>query len=135
MGEEQVQIGQEEKKLITQVDGKLKKLVEYVLGKAQSQPIHEVERGILASLISLGLMLLKLFLMSKGTGHVGLALQGKDGVGVPYHSTKRTTYFSIFGRIEIRRAYCWEEGLVSGFFPLDAMLNLPERCFSYLLQE
>ncbi len=43
-------------------------------------------------------------------------------------------YRSIFGMIPIRRAYYYAAGS-PGVFPLDGEINLPERGYSYLVQE
>lgn len=114
---------------------KFEELLRYVRADAMSEELHEVERGIFVRLLELGLVLLRLFLEAKGTGKL---TEGKvvtrDGAQLPYHSLKRVAYFSIFGTVSIERAYywdVWEEGVC----PLDAVLNLPERRYSYLLQE
>ena len=41
---------------------------------------------------------------------------------------------SIFGKIKLKRAYFWKEGLGKGVFPIDEELNLPKKMYSYLLQ-
>ena len=43
-------------------------------------------------------------------------------------------YRSIFGVIEINRAYYQATGL-AGIFPLEDEINLPQRGYSYFLQE
>lgn len=114
---------------------KFEQLLGYVHGEAKSQQLHEVERGIFVRLLELGLVLLRVFLAGKGTGKLA---EGKvvtrEGTELRYHSLKRTNYFSIFGVVEIVRAYYWDLG-EEGVCPLDAVLNLPERRYSYLLQE
>ena len=49
-------------------------------------------------------------------------MKPSDGRELWCHSTKRLTYFSIFGKIEIGRAYYWREG-EERFCPLDAGLT------------
>jgi hypothetical protein len=114
---------------------KFEQLLGYVRGEAKSQQLHEVERGIFVRLLELGLLLLRVFLDAKGTGKLA---EGKvvtrEGAQLRYHSTKRVIYFSIFGTVSIERAYYWDL-LEEGVCPLDAVLNLPERRYSYLLQE
>src|SRR5271167_3793876 len=114
---------------------KFEQLLCYVRGEATSEELHEVERGVFVRLLQLGLLLLRVFLDAKGTGKLA---EGKvvtrEGAQLRYHSMKRVTYFSIFGTVAIERAYYWdlcEEGVC----PLDAVLNLPERRYSYVLQD
>ena len=79
--------------------------------------------------------MLKYFLSCRGNGRNGDdTVQLADGSVVPYHSVKHRTYFSVFGKLAIDRAYYWAGGLAATF-PLDGALNLPERCYSYLLRE
>jgi hypothetical protein len=115
--------------------GDFDKLLAYVRGDAQGEDLHAVERGIFVRLLALGLKLLRLFLAEKGRGRVaGGRVVTREGVELPYHSTKRATYFSIFGTLVIERAYYWDLG-EEGVCPLDAVLNIPERRYSHLLQE
>ena len=43
-------------------------------------------------------------------------------------------YFSLFGKFAVART-CYRTPGEPGIFPLDAQVNLPERCYSYFLQE
>ena len=109
-------------------------ILEYVLNRALGVEIHEVERSIYRMLLGLGRMMLELFVLATGTGNKGKTLQGEDG-GVYRHARDTTRkYFSIFGEITILRSYYRSEGR-EGLFPLDADLNLPERKYSYVLQD
>src|SRR5690606_1393339 len=44
------------------------------------------------------------------------------------------SYYSVFGKIKIARYYYYSRGIGS-VYPLDAMMNLSEDSYSYLLQE
>jgi hypothetical protein len=121
--------------MILEAKGEFKKILDYILGEAQSQQIHEVERSLFARLLVLGLLLLKLFLERKGDGNVGETHTDASAITRPLHKTKKEkTYFSIFGKVVIERAYYWLRGQ-GGLCPLDAQLNLPEESYSYLLGE
>ncbi len=111
----------------------LERLLEWNRQDAQSLDLHEVERGLFKRLIALGLTLLLCHLAKRGTGKGGGEVL-RDGVPLPYHSTLSRTYLSIFGKLEIARAYYWKTGQ-AGACPLDAELNLPETRYSYFLQE
>ena len=109
-------------------------IIEYVVKAALGREIHEVEEGIYRRLLGLGRILLELFLMATGTGNVGKSLSDEDGVVFRYLRDAPWKYLSIFGEIVILRAYYGREGS-QGRFPLDAILNLPERSYSYVLQK
>lgn len=109
-------------------------IIEYVIGAAVSLEIHEVEQGIYRKLLRLGRMLLELFVLAVGTGKTGESQIDKDGSVYRYLRDSACKYLSIFGEITIARAYYTKEGR-KGLFPLDARLNLPERKYSYVLQD
>lgn len=106
-------------------------LVAYVTGNAQAAQLHEAEEGIFRRLISLGLTLLGLYLARKGPGPADsqLASQGRTW---QRNGTKRRVYRSVFGAIEVFRAYFYRSG-EGGFFPLDRELNLRKDGYSRLL--
>jgi len=111
------------------------KILDYITNDAQNQQLHEVEKSIFARLVHLGLTLLNLFLAAKGDGNVGKTHTDTKGVTRTLHTSKKDkTYFSIFGKIVIKRAYYWIKGQ-GGLCPLDEKLNLPEDSYSYLLEE
>ena len=104
-----------------------------LMGEAQQKELHEVERQVFAKLLCLGRTLLEVFLAEKGTGKTENPIV-RDGTELRYHSTKSCVYLSVFGRVDIKRAYYWAGGQ-EGYFPLDEELNLPETRYSYFLQE
>ena len=104
-------------------------LVNLVTDDWQNLEIHNVEENLFRKLLMLGHDLLELHLAKRGSGK-------KDYQGeIPYHSDKDWDYISIFGDVNIDRAYFWEEGLGKGVYPLNGDLNLPERHHSYVLQK
>jgi len=121
--------------IVLEAREELQEILNYILGDAQEQQIHEVERTLFVRLLHLGLTLLLVFLSSKGDGNVGENHINEEGVIRPRHWTrKKKTYFSIFGKIIIERAYYWLKGQ-GGICPLDEQVNLPQGSYSYLLQE
>jgi hypothetical protein len=104
-------------------------LVKLVTEDWQELEIHHVEESLFKKLLTLGHDLLELHLAKRGTGKEDY--QGE----IPYHSDKNWDYISIFGDIDIDRAYFWQEGSGKGIFPLNGDLNLPERHHSYVLQK
>lgn len=99
----------------------------------QALDLHVVERRLFAEVLELGALLLRVFLERKGTGRSRRIQAGETTI--PYHSQKTRRYLSVFGTLEIERAYFWSESSTEGVFPLDRELNLPARRVSYVLQE
>ena len=64
----------------------------------------------------------------------GEPTRDSKGHELPYVRDRVCRYQSIFGEIDIVRAY-YQKKAVEGTFPLDSQLNLPDRVYSYLLQE
>jgi hypothetical protein len=114
----------------------LEEILAFARTTAQASELHEVERAVFARMLSLGRLVLKAFLAKKGTGRLpeGGRATAPTGESLPFHSIKSREYLSIFGEIEIPRAYYWGPA-EEGRFPLDAALNLPAQRYSYLLQE
>src|SRR3954470_2216051 len=116
-------------------------LVEYVHHAAtRQQPIHQVEETIFRSLLVMGRWLLQAFLDEAGTGDVGpIVTVAGDSPSDPGQELPRLDqphkrpYLSIFGEIPIART-CYGHDRVEAA-PLDARLHLPQRQYSYLLQQ
>lgn len=126
-----------ERALVAQQDanGIFKELLSFARSGGGGADLHEVERELFVQLLGLGHALLKLVVAKRGTGKVpGGVATTPDGNSLPYHAIKSRSYLSVFGEIDIPRAYYWTKG-EPGWFPLDAELNLPPQRYSYLLQE
>jgi hypothetical protein len=96
---------------------------------------HEAEKGIFKRLLPIGLAAMKLYFAQRGTGDMGPAILRADGVVLPRERKLRgRDYFSLFGKFAVART-CYRTPGEPGIFPLDAQVNLPERCYSYFLQE
>lgn len=109
-------------------------ILDYVLVAAIGSEIHEVEKSIHRMVLALGRLLLELFVLATGTGKKGATLVDDRGRVYRYLRDSPRNYLSIFGEIVISRAYYYREGQ-EGLYPLDATLNLPERKYSYPLQD
>jgi hypothetical protein len=106
----------------------------------RQQPIHQVEETIFRNLLVIGRWLLRAFLDMAGTGDVGptLTIAGDSPTDhdrkLPRLDQPRTRpYLSIFDEIDIERT-CYGYDRVEAA-PLDAQLHLPQRQYSYLLQQ
>jgi len=109
-------------------------IVAFVRGSAQEMEIGEVERRLLSLVMAVGRAALEEFVAEKGTGYAGKEIIDSEGNRCAYVRDRSCAYRSIFGTIPIRRAYYHTAGS-SGVFPLDGEINLPERGYSYLVQE
>jgi hypothetical protein len=107
---------------------------QYVAEEALNQELHQVEENLFRRVLALGLSLLKEVLARHGSGQITGEVVIPDGQPLPYHSVKSRQYQSIFGLVEVERAYYWREG-EQGAYPLDAKLNLPQRRYFYLLDK
>lgn len=111
----------------------MEKICGYVSGAALKKDLYSVEKDLFRYVLRLGHAFLCEVIARHGTGKV----EGPINVGedkLPYHMDKETTYQSVFGEVKINRAYYWSKG-EEGICPLDAELNLPERRYSYLLDQ
>ena len=113
----------------------LQALIKFAREHAGKLEAHEAEKGIFKRLLPIGLAALKLYFAECGTGDVGPAITRADGVLLPQEQKLRgRDYFSLFGTFAVARP-CYRTPGEPGIFPLDAQVNLPERCYSYFLQE
>jgi hypothetical protein len=106
----------------------------FARGPAQSMEIGEVERSLLSMLMRVGRQALMSFLKEKGSGYQGKEIINAQGERLPYVRDRKCVYRSVFGPIEINRAYYQAKG-APGVFPLEEEINLPEKSYSYFLQE
>ena len=106
----------------------------FVRREAQGMEIGQVERRLLCLVMAVGKAALEQFVSEKGTGYAGSEIIQPQGHRLPYVRDRDCAYRSIFGTLTIRRAYYYTPGS-PGVFPLDGELNLPERGYSYLVQE
>lgn len=109
-------------------------IITFVGGEAQGMEIGEVERRLVSLVMAVGRAALEEFVAEKGTGYAGKEIVDTRGNCRPYIRDRSCSYRSIFGTVTIRRAYYYTPGS-PGVFPLDGELNIPERGYSYVVQE
>lgn len=103
--------------------------------EAKSQRIDCVEGDVFDGLLGIGLTLVRLFVVKKGTGDAGPSLDTAAGVWKRLEKLHPRRYVSIFGELTIdRTVYGTREKQKIQAAPLDAQLGLPDGDFSYLLQ-
>lgn len=121
--------------IIHEVRADFERLVDMVTEpQARSATLDQMERSLFRQLLRLGRKLLQLFLTSRLQTESHAPQWGKHRHRLPYHSQKTVDYFSIFGKVEVTRAYFYAAGQ-AGKCPADRRLSLPERCYSDLLLE
>ena len=98
--------------------------------------IDQVERGLFARLLMLGLTLLKAFVAGFGRGDVGRAIEQAGRTLSRSAEPHRRRYVSIFVELSIERfVYAKREKQKIEHVPLDARLGLPAGDFSYVLED
>jgi hypothetical protein len=113
----------------------VKELFEFVSLKAEELMAYQMEQEIFDRVMQIGLAAMKGYFAAKGTGDVGDELVLPDGtLGTKAEALRGRDYFSVFGKFKVPRTAYQRCGRPS-VMPLDAQADLPERCYSYLLQE
>jgi hypothetical protein len=113
----------------------LQSLFEFVRNNAKEFKAYEMEKHILQKVLKIGLIAMQYFFSQKGTGDVGPELKlDNDRILKKEAGLRERHYFSIFGKFKVPRTCYRLEGFW-GVMPLDAQADLPDRCYSYLLQE
>ena len=113
----------------------VKELFEFVMDNADEMDAYSAEKGIFSRIMGIGLAAMKGYFAQKGTGDIGDVLQLEDGVSLKKEKRlSEKNYFSVFGKLAVPRT-CYRANDMDGVMPLDPQANLPERSYSYLLQE
>jgi hypothetical protein len=116
-------------------DATIKAIYLYVQEHAEDFDAYRMEKGIRKRINELAVVLMKLYFAAKGTGDVGKTLTLEDGTVLKRESELRErSLFSVFGKLAVPRT-CYRVKGRAGIMPLDAQANLPDRSYSYLLQE
>jgi hypothetical protein len=121
--------------MIAQVQQQFQELVAYVTGpETRSSTAYEVELALFRRLLALGAALLRLFFVTRAAARPTGPVYSPDGTPLAYHDRRRTTYYSVFGKLAFHRPAYTAPGQPVRC-PLDAALSLPARCYSDLLRE
>ena len=121
--------------LLAEVRADFEALLNLVSGaEAQAATVNQMERSLLRQLLQMGRKLLQVFLTHRAEAESHAPQYGWQRQKFLYHSQKAVDYLSVFGKLEVRRAYFYAPG-AGGKTPLDRALSLPERCYSDLLME
>ena len=122
-------------KCISEGKLELQNLFEFVEDNAEEFKAYEMEKSIFEKVLKIGLIAMHYYFSQKGTGDIGPELSLDSGKVLKKESKPRERdYFSIFGKLKVPRT-CYRLEGYWGVMPLDAQADLPDRCYSYLLQE
>ena len=127
----QSEISSDVESLLNQCREEFKQMLSDVL-QTKNQEAHRVEASIFKRLMKLGLLLLEVFFSNHNLGDYGPTIQTAKGAAERGRPSEKS-YYSIFGKLKVKR-YLYHIGEES-FSPLDIVLNLPIRCYSYFLSE
>lgn len=120
---------------ICEGEREVKELFEFVRQHADEFTAYQMEQDIFDRVMRIGLAAMKGYFAVKGTGDVGDEFILPDGtVGTKAEALRGRDYFSVFGKFKVPRTAYQRRGR-SSVMPLDAQADVPERCYSYLLQE
>jgi hypothetical protein len=121
--------------IVHQLKQDFQELIEFVThAESKTRTAYEVELKLFRSLLTLGAELLRLFFVQRAAERPEAPVYQPDGTSLSYHSLRRTTYVSVFGKIQFQRHYFYAAEK-EGVCPLDAELSLPPRCYSDLLRD
>lgn len=110
-------------------------LFEFVTKNAVVMDAYSMEKEIFKRVMRIALAAMKGYFAEKGTGDVGNVLELEDGTIMKREKRLlEKNYFAVFGKLEVYRS-CYRVNGREGIMPLDAQANLPERTYSYFLQE
>jgi hypothetical protein len=118
-------------------DGKLglQNLFKFVHENAETMQSYEMELNISRLIQQIGLTAMQCYFADKGTGNIGPELKFENDLILKRENRLHgRNYFSIFGKFKVPRT-CYRLKDYSGVMPLDAQADLPDRCYSYALQE
>ncbi|MCP4460417.1 MAG: ISKra4 family transposase, partial [Cytophagales bacterium] len=113
----------------------VKELFEFVKNNAEAMDAYSMEQNIFDRVMGIGLTAMKGYFAEKGTGDIGDVLELEGGTILKKKKMLLwKNYFSVFGKFGVPRT-CYRTNGLDGVMPLDAQANIPERTYSYLLQE
>ena len=100
---------------------------------SETRWLHEVESGIFSEGRELTRKILQGHIDSRGVGNIGKSITTKNKTILSHKRLRERKLQTMFGEVSIVRIG-YSSRHHSGFFPLDAILNLPNNSYSYGLQ-
>ena len=109
-------------------------LLAFVQENSDEMEAYDMEKGIFQRVLRIGLAAMKTYFAAKGSGEKGKSIENSDGKQLKKERLREVAYFSIFGKFKVSRL-CYRKQGSPGICPLDSEANLPQRSYSYFLQE
>ncbi len=119
--------------IVQEVYEEFESMLHYVQ-HSETETAYAAERTIFKRLLKLGHSLMVLFFTFQAERYPRTAVETETGERLPYHSEKKQSYFSIFGKLPVWRPYFHKTGVGSAS-PLDEALSLGEDCYSDVVRE
>lgn len=102
----------------------------------QGKRMDQAERQVFTGLLSLGLLLVKYYLgLLAQTAHYRSSVERLLEKGYRSKGLFEGAYWSVFGKVTLKKSRYFKEGEGTGASPLDEVAGLPERIYSYVLEE
>lgn len=101
--------------------------------QSTSDDLNAAESHLFGQVLRLGRAMLQELVTIRAERQVPPTVKLAEGQEVGYHDHRSYRYVSIFGEVEVNRAYYWSAGV--GVAPLDAELSRPRRCYSSRLTQ
>ena len=120
----------------TDIHKKVEQLLDYVKSSAGKEEIHIVEKEIFQQIKRIGRASLQLFIEKSGTGYeANNPPISKNGSNLENKVEPASPYFSIFGKLYIKRTGYYDKAKQRYYFPIDKQLNFPPSTYSYFLTD
>lgn len=121
-------------KRIADATDQFKELCRYVVEEGQGNDAYAVEKHLFRESFKMLLDLMAAYFDTKQGGDVGTGIETEQGDYLPRERLKPKRFVCVFGELQLQRYYYHEDN-VGSVFPLDQETNLPQRCYSYVVQE
>ncbi len=118
-------------RLHKELDGLIRQVSEV---EGEQPSIRDTEEQLWTGMLGLGRGLMQLRFEARSAAEVRQDHIEVEGSRYDDQHQSRRAYVSLFGKVQVERAYYWNAEF-GGMCPLDAALSMPARCYSDSVQE
>lgn len=119
---------------VFQAQTKVSDIAEFVAKNTNNLSAHEMEKQLFIKMLEMGKIFMQEYFSQIQVNDVGLSISDMQGNEYKRYGNVFRHYFSIFGKMLVGRMSYWKKGEKT-IYPLDNQCNMPERCYSYFVQE
>ncbi len=119
---------------ITDLKDKLSEIIEFVKLSSDKLYAHKMEQEIHKQVLEIGKGLMKYYFENITNNDLGKEIVNDDNILFQKHNILTKDYYSVFGKFKIHRTSYIHKGL-KPIYPLDLQCNLPDKTYSYYLQD